>query len=80
MGRPRKARFINQHEIAAEFGGMTTKHILRWVQAGKFPMPVKVIETIRLFDREEVERFFRGGRPQPPPSLATSDVSEVLSK
>lgn len=84
MGRPRKITdrktpFINQREIADEFGGMTSQQILRWVARGQFPLPVKIIGTTRLFDRSEVEKFLRSRDPVQRSSLATSDVSAEIS-
>lgn len=84
MGRRREVRFINQREIAREYEGMKTRNILRWVQQGVFPSPIKVVGVTRLFDREEVERFFRarglGGTASAQDSFETSEASEVLSQ
>jgi predicted DNA-binding transcriptional regulator AlpA len=70
MGRATRAEklptFINQREIAREFGGADSRTIIRWSQSGRFPRPVKVVGTTRLFDRAEVERFFRS-RVEPEP-------------
>lgn len=72
MGRPAgdKSRpvFINQREIAREFGGADSRTIIRWSQSGRFPRPVKVVGTTRLFDRAEVVRFFRS-RVEPQPAI-----------
>jgi predicted DNA-binding transcriptional regulator AlpA len=70
---------INQREIARIYG-VTTQQVLRWVQTGEFPLPLKVAGVTRIFRRTDVERWFRlkldAGAQS---SLDASDASVVRS-
>lgn len=49
---------VSAAEIAAEWG-VTKATVSRWVAAGKFPEPVKVVGRVRLYLRDQVEPLRR---------------------
>lgn len=49
---------MNQRDVAREFGAADSRTIIRWSQTGRFPRPVRVVGTTRIFRREDVERFY----------------------
>ena len=62
--KPKKAGpplFVNHHEIAHDMG-LTTTLIIRWIDAGKFPLPHSVRGTFRLYLRADWEHYVREGR------------------
>ena len=53
-----KGRLMNQKQIQEEWG-IPTRDVLRAVQTGKFPSPVRVFGKVRWFNRAEVARYLR---------------------
>lgn len=54
-----KGRLMNQKDIAEEWG-MTTRDVLRYVQSGAFPEPVRVTGKKRWFKRSEIAKWMSG--------------------
>lgn len=53
-----KGRLMNQKQIQEEYG-IPTRDVLRAVQAGRFPDPVRVLGKVRWFRRTEIAKFLR---------------------
>lgn len=60
-----KGRLMNQKDIAEEFG-LSTRDILRYVQANLFPTPVQVTGRKRWFRRADIVRWAKDSGVQSP--------------